>query len=174
MMPILARALAAVVAITMIAGPIASAAAPAKEKTPAKDKAAGKEKEPPVVPTYVQLTLPNAPLLNRDPPSTVVTFYLKAADKKALATICEYAPRLNDTLLRHLQANPIPVQGRSLKLTDVGGKALGPINGALGQPLVSEVEVLAGVPGGGAKKVITLPFGTAGDCRTIKEVLGKK
>jgi len=168
MITALTRALVAIMAIAMIAGPTASAAAPAK------DKAAGKEKEPLVVPTYVQLTIPNAPLLNRDPPSTPVTFYLKATDKTALATICEYAPRLNDTLLRHLQANPIPVQGRSLKLTGVGGKALGPINGALGRPLVSEVEVLAGVPGGGAKKVITLPFGTAGDCRTIKEVLGKK
>jgi hypothetical protein len=168
MITLRARLFAVVVITAALAGPLPSAAQSAKEKAPAKDK------EPPVLPTHVQLTIPNAPLLNRDPPSTAVTFYLKAADKKALAAICDYAPRINDTLLRHLQANPIPVQGRGLKLAGVGGKALGPINGALGRPLVSEIEVLAGVPGGGAKKVITLPFGSAGDCRTIKEVLGKK
>jgi hypothetical protein len=168
MITLCARVVALVIATAALAAPLPSVAAPAKEKAPAKDK------EPQAVPTHVQLTIPNAPLLNRDPPSTAVTFYLKAVDKKALTAICDYAPRLNDALLRHLQANPIPVQGRSLKLAGVGGKALGPINGALGQPLVSEVEVLAGVPGGGAKKVITLPFGSAGDCRTIKEVLGKK
>lgn len=166
MITLYARIVALVIATAAWAGPFPSAAQSAKDKATAK--------EPPVVPTHVQLTIPNAPLLNRDPPSTAVTFYLKAADKKALGVICDYAPRLNDALLRHLQANPIPVQGRSLNLAGVGGKALGPINGALGQPLVSEVEVLAGVPGGGAKKVITLPFGSAADCRTIKEVLGKK
>jgi hypothetical protein len=138
-----------------------------------KDKAPPKDKDALVLPTHVQLPLIIAPIQNRDPSSTPVTFYLKGVDTGSLGVICQYEPRLNAELLQYLNANPIPLKGRALKLDDLGAKVLAPINKAIGQPLVSEIEVLSGAPGGGANTVKTFPFGTAGNCRAIKDALNK-
>lgn len=156
----LAHALAIVAAVATLPTPAGAQAAPPKGK------------EPLVVPDYVQFTVLDVPLQSRNPPSATVTFYLKPADRKAIAAVCDLAPRVNDALLQHFQANPIPLQGRGLKLDGVAATLLDPLNRALGQPLVGEVEVLAGIPGGG-RKITTLPFGTAGDCKAVKQALGK-
>lgn len=124
-----------------------------------------------VLPSHVQLAPINVPIGNGYPTRTLVTVYLGPHDREKIGLLCRMSPRVNDTVLSVLSREPVPVRDRKLVVTDVGRRLLGPINAALGESLVKEVHVLPGAAGAQGGVVAKLPFGNAGGCKGINDML---
>lgn len=126
------------------------------------------------LPSHVQLLPMNAPIDYTSPNTTPITVYLKAADPEDVGTICRYAPRIADAIMQELYARPIPVKQRHVILDTVPDRLLKPVNDALGKRLVSSIEIMFGAQSMGGGVISKLPFGSAGGCTGVKDMLEKR
>lgn len=124
-----------------------------------------------VLPSHVQLAPINVPIGNGYPTRTLVTVYLGPHNREKIGLLCRMAPRVNDAVLSALSREPVPVKDRKLIVTGVGPRLVGPINAALGESLIKEVHVLPGAAGAQGGVLAKLPFGNAGGCKGINDML---
>lgn len=142
--------------------------------TTAAADAAGAKKEKPEaksweVPSHIQLAPFMVPIDYHLQSSTVVTFFLEAADRKDVGRICAYVPRIRDAIFQVLSREPIPVKNRKLVLKNVPKQLLGPINNAFDRPMLDNIYVTAGAVRMGGGSITRLPFARINGCRTIKK-----
>lgn len=125
------------------------------------------------LPSHVQLLPINAPIDYPSPNSTPITIYLKAADPEQVGTVCKNAPRIADAIMQELFARPIPVKDRRVVLDGLPERLLKPVNAALGKRMVTQVEILFGAQSMGSGVISNLPFGSAGGCTGVKDMLDR-
>ena len=143
--------------------PSTAAAQPAEKKAAAIDFT--------VLPSHVQFNPITVPIDNANPTRSMVTLYLGPHDREKIGFLCRMAPRINDAVLSALSHEPVPVKNRKLDVGNVGPRLLGPINAAIGENLVKEVHVLPGPPQAERGTFAKLPFGNAGGCKGITDML---
>ncbi len=148
---------------TLATVPPAAAAQPAEKKTAAIDFTA--------LPSHVQFNPISVPIDNANPTRSMVTLYLGPHDREKVGLLCRMAPRINDAVLSALSREPVPVKDRKLATGGVGPRLLGPINAVLGENLVKEIHVLPGPPPADRGTFAKLPFGNAGGCKGITDML---
>lgn len=125
------------------------------------------------LPSHVQLLPINAPIDYPSPNSTPVTIYLKVANPENVGAVCKNAPRIADAIMQELFAKPIPVKDRRVVLDGLPERLLRPVNAALGKRMVSQVEILFGAQSMGSGVVSNLPFGSAGGCTGVKDMIDR-
>ena len=148
-----------------LTAPLSVAAQPAEKKTAAIDFA--------TLPSHVQFNPITVPIANANPTRSMVTLYLGPHDREKIGYLCRMAPRINDAVLSALSREPIPIKDRRLATMDVGPRLLEHINAAIGEKLVKEVHVLPGPPQAERGTFAKLPFGNAGGCKGISDMLEK-
>lgn len=132
--------------------------------------AAKKTPEPAwVVPSHIQLMPMMVPVRARSQRSAPLTVYLEVREKTYVGLICNQVPRLRDAMLQVLSRRPIPVQKRRMVLGDLPARLLGPMNSALGRPMIRTLYLVPGVVRMGGGSLAKLPFARINGCKTIKE-----
>ena len=160
------RSWAAVVAVLSLAVTGAAAASEVKPKKPNIEDLI-------TLPSHVQLLPMNAPIDYPSPNSTPITIYLKVANPEQVGAVCKNAPRIADAIMQELFAKPIPVKDRRVVLDGLPERLLKPVNKALGKRMVSQIEILFGAQSMGSGVVSNLPFGSAGGCTGVKDMLDR-
>ena len=125
------------------------------------------------LPSHVQLLPINAPIDYPSPNTTPITIYLRVNDPEQVGAVCKNAPRIADAIMQELYARPIPVKDRRVVLEGLPERLLKPVNKTFGKRMVSEIEILFGAQSMGSGTVSKLPFGSAGGCTGVKDMLDR-
>lgn len=160
------RSWAAVVAVLSLAVTGATAASEDASKKPSLEEMF-------TLPSHVQLLPINAPIDYPSPNSTPITIYLKVSNPEQVGAVCKNAPRIADAIMQELFAKPIPVKDRRVVLDGLPERLLKPVNKSLGKRMVSQIEILFGAQSMGSGAISKLPFGSAGGCTGVKDMLDR-
>ena len=125
-----------------------------------------------IVPSHIQLSPLMIPVEGRR--SAPVTIYLESADKKFVGNICNYVPRIRDTILRVLSRNPVQVKRQKLVLEGLPQQLLSPMNRAIGNKIIGErqikeIFIVAGAVRMGGGSISRLPFARINGCHSIRQ-----